>query len=109
MSPFTPSYKRTMPSLAEPSCVVMIKSPVPRVAIVASALLSPIRTESVLRCTSPVPSGAIVIGELEALGDLMKLFYSHEFEHLSSVSDFQVFFEEKKYCGSAIKLFQEAS
>ena len=57
-----------MPSTAEPSLVVIIKSPVPRVAIVASALLSPMRTESALRWTSPVPSGAMTTGELEALG-----------------------------------------
>ena len=71
MFPFAPSYKRTMPSTTEPSLVVMIKSPVPLVAIVASELLSPSLIESALTCKSPVPSGAIVTGELEALGDLI--------------------------------------
>ena len=56
-----------IPSVPLPSLVVKIRSPVPRVAKVAFELLSPIRTESALRCTSPVPSGAITIGLLLAL------------------------------------------
>ena len=51
--------------------MVRIKSPVPLVAIVALALLSPSRIESALTCKSPVPSGAMTTGELEALGDLI--------------------------------------
>ena len=61
IAPLAPLAMVIVPSTAEPSFVVNTKLPVPRVDSVAVALLSPIRTLSVFKCTSPVVSGVRAI------------------------------------------------
>ena len=56
ISPFDPSAIVIFPELV-PAFVFKIKSPVPCLVIVASALLSPTRTASASRLTFPVHPG----------------------------------------------------